>query len=76
LHFEDPQYAARENILIPPDEPAGEVAMPNVEPPPTVPPDNVERLGPVPEAYLDKVFEQLLGSSRGKVKQLRRRGVA
>ena len=73
--FEDPQYAARENILIRQDERAGEIAMPNVVPRLTETPGEVKWLGPALGAHTEEIFEQLLGLSREKVEELRSRGV-
>jgi succinyl-CoA:(S)-malate CoA-transferase subunit B len=73
--FEDPQYQARENILIRQHEKAGEIALPNVVPRLTETPGEVKWLGPALGAHNDEVYGSLLGLSPDKLEALRSRGV-
>jgi crotonobetainyl-CoA:carnitine CoA-transferase CaiB-like acyl-CoA transferase len=73
--FEDPQYKARENILIKNDERAGEVAVPNVVPRLSETPGGIEWLGSPLGAHNREVFGELLGLSEEHIAELSRKGV-
>ena len=73
--FADPQYAARENILLAQDPRAGEVAVPNTVPRLTGTPGRVEWLGPPLGAHNAEIYGELLGLSDAEMADLTRRGV-
>src|SRR3546814_11593596 len=54
--FEDPHYAARENIVRVRSARAGEIAVPNVVPRLTGTPGSVEWLGPAPGGHNAALF--------------------
>ena len=73
--FEDPQYAARGNVLKMVDERAGEVAIPNLVPKLSATPGEVKWLGPALGANNVEVYEGILGMSSADIKGLGERGV-
>ena len=73
--FEDPQYAARDNILYFNDERVGEFAIPNVVPRLTDTPGKVTHLGPALGQDNDEVFRQRLGLTPERIEELKQRGV-
>jgi len=73
--FEDPHYAARENILRFQDERVGELAVPNVVPRLTGTPGQVQSLGPTLGSHTDAVLRDLLELDAEKIAGLRQRGV-
>ncbi len=73
--FQDPQYAARDNILYFKDERVGEFAIPNVVPRLTDTPGKVTHLGPALGQDNDEVFRQRLGLTPERIEQLKQRGV-
>lgn len=73
--FEDPQYAARGNIVHFKDERAGEYAVPNVMPRLTDTPGGIDRLGPALGEHNDEVYRQRLGLSPERIEALMRAGV-
>ena len=73
--FEDPQYRARENILILEDERAGEIAIPNVVPRLSETPGGIEWLGSALGANNREVFGELLGLSEERIAELSEKGV-
>jgi succinyl-CoA:(S)-malate CoA-transferase subunit B len=73
--FDDPHFAARENILMVPDDRVGEVAVPNVVPRLSATPGYVERLGPTLGAHNKEVFCGMLGMSAAEVEDLSKRKV-
>ena len=73
--FEDPQYAARENILRVDDPRVGEVAVPNVVPQLTATPGAVRWLGRPTGADSDDILATLLGKSASDIGALREKGV-
>jgi crotonobetainyl-CoA:carnitine CoA-transferase CaiB-like acyl-CoA transferase len=73
--FEDPQYKARENILILKDERAGEIAVPNVVPRLSQTPGSIEWLGAPLGAHNREVFGELLGLSDERIAELSDKGV-
>ncbi|ANN69120.1 CaiB/BaiF CoA transferase family protein [Bordetella bronchialis] len=73
--FEDPQYAARGNIVHFKDERVGEYAVPNVVPRLTDTPGGIDRLGPALGEHNDEVYRQRLGLSEARIEALMRAGV-
>ncbi len=73
--FQDPHYAARENILTMRDGRAGEVAVPNIVPRLTDTPGEVRWLGPALGAHNDEVYRGLLGIEAGEMRRLADAGV-
>jgi crotonobetainyl-CoA:carnitine CoA-transferase CaiB-like acyl-CoA transferase len=73
--FDDPQYAARGNILMMKDERVGELAIPNLVPRLSDTPGEVRSLGPSLGAHNDEVYQQLLGLTAEAMKQLEAKGV-
>jgi succinyl-CoA:(S)-malate CoA-transferase subunit B len=73
--FEDPQYAARGNILKVKDERVGELAIPNLVPRLSDTPGAVKWLGPSLGAHNDEVYRGLLGMSVTEMTMLRENGV-
>ena len=73
--FEDPQYAARENIKFFNDPRVGEYAMPNVVPRMTDTPGRIDRLGPALGEHNDEVFGKRLGLTPERIAELTRAGV-
>lgn len=73
--FEDPHFAARENILRVADTVLGEVAIPNVVPRLSVTPGHVDTLGPVLGEGNADIYGGLLGLSADELADLRARGV-
>jgi crotonobetainyl-CoA:carnitine CoA-transferase CaiB-like acyl-CoA transferase len=73
--FNDPHYAARENILRMADPRVGEIAMPNVVPRLSDTPGKVEWLGPTLGEHNDEVFKGLLGLSDAEIGRLKDKGV-
>ncbi|WP_217906604.1 CaiB/BaiF CoA transferase family protein [Bordetella genomosp. 11] len=73
--FEDPQYAARGNIVRFQDPRVGEYAVPNVVPRLTDTPGGIDRLGPSLGEHNDEVYRQRLGLSAERIEALTRAGV-
>jgi crotonobetainyl-CoA:carnitine CoA-transferase CaiB-like acyl-CoA transferase len=73
--FEDPQYAARENIKFFNDARVGEYAMPNVVPRMTDTPGRIDRLGPALGEHNDEVWGGRMGLSKARMEELESRGV-
>lgn len=73
--FEDPHYAARENILRVIDPRVGELAVPNVVPRLTKTPGKVRHLGPSLSADTAEVLGALLDIDATTLRDLRARGV-
>jgi succinyl-CoA:(S)-malate CoA-transferase subunit B len=73
--FEDPQYAARGNILKMKDARVGELAIPNLVPRLSDTPGEVKWLGPSLGAHNTEVYKDLLGMSAEEMKQLEANGV-
>ena len=73
--FEDPQYAARGNILKIKDERVGELAIPNLVPRLSDTPGSVRSLGPSLGQHNDEVYQGLLGMSAEEMRQLGAAGV-
>jgi succinyl-CoA:(S)-malate CoA-transferase subunit B len=73
--FEDPQYAARGNIVYFKDERVGEYAVPNVVPRLTDTPGGIDRLGPALGEHNDEVYRKRLGLSEARIQALKEAGV-
>jgi crotonobetainyl-CoA:carnitine CoA-transferase CaiB-like acyl-CoA transferase len=73
--FEDPQYKARDNIVIVKDDRIGELAIPNVVPRLTDTPGRVKWLGPAKDAHNDEIFRERLGLDEDEIQRLRTAGV-
>jgi crotonobetainyl-CoA:carnitine CoA-transferase CaiB-like acyl-CoA transferase len=73
--FEDPQYAARGNILKMKDERVGELSIPNLVPRLSDTPGRVNSLGPTLGQHNDEVFKGLLGMSDEEIGRLGAAGV-
>ena len=73
--FEDPQYAARDNILKIADKRIGEMAIPNLVPRMSDTPGKVNWLGPALGAHNDEVYKDILGMSADEIKKLEAAGV-
>lgn len=73
--FEDPQYAARENILFFEDPRSGIQAIPNVVPRLTDTPGRVRSLGPELGAHNQEIYQERLGLSPTEMANLRVDGV-
>lgn len=72
--FEDPQYAARENIKYMQDERIGELAIPNVVPRLSATPGGIDWLGPDLGEHNDEVYRGLLGLDTEQLATLREEG--
>jgi len=72
--FNDPQYAARDNILRMSDDRLGTLAIPNVVPRLTDTPGGVKWLGPSLGADTDTVYRDLLGLTTDELDRLRAAG--
>jgi len=73
--FEDPQYAARENIKTIVDPRIGSVKIPNVVPRLTETPGRVESLGPSLGQHNSDVYRELLGLDNAALEALKAKGV-
>ncbi|ARP92263.1 carnitine dehydratase [Bordetella genomosp. 9] len=73
--FEDPQYAARGNIVRFQDARVGEYAVPNVVPRLTDTPGGIDRLGPALGEHNDEVYRERLGLSPERIEALAKAGV-
>jgi crotonobetainyl-CoA:carnitine CoA-transferase CaiB-like acyl-CoA transferase len=69
--FEDPQYAARENILRVNDMRIGELAVPNLVPRLSATPGQVNWLGQELGAHNDEIYRGLLGLDDTELQRLR-----
>jgi crotonobetainyl-CoA:carnitine CoA-transferase CaiB-like acyl-CoA transferase len=68
--FEDPQYAARENILRVDDARIGQLAIPNLVPKLSATPGKVNWLGPELGAHNDEIYRGLLGLDEVELQRL------
>jgi crotonobetainyl-CoA:carnitine CoA-transferase CaiB-like acyl-CoA transferase len=73
--FDDPQYAARGNILHMQDTRVGELAVPNLVPRLTETPGKVNWLGMELGAHNTEIFQGRLGLSDEDIERLRDAGV-
>ncbi|HEX7927933.1 MAG TPA: CoA transferase [bacterium] len=73
--FQDPQFAARGNLLRVQDPRAGEVVVPNVVPRLTATPGKVDHLGPKFAEHNREVYRALLGLSDSDMAGLAKDGV-
>lgn len=73
--FEDPHYAARENILEVPHHVLGSLKMPGIFPKFTKNPGEVKWAGPALGAHNKEVYEDLLGLASAKLAALKEEGV-
>ena len=73
--FEDPQYAARGNILRMQDHRVGELAVPNLVPRLTETPGKVNWLGMELGAHNAEIYQDRLGLTTAEMKRLREAGV-
>jgi succinyl-CoA:(S)-malate CoA-transferase subunit B len=73
--FEDPQYAARGNILWMKDERVGELPIPNLVPRLSDTPGRVNWLGPSLGEHNDEVYKGMLGMAADEIKKLEAVGV-
>ena len=73
--FQDPHFAARENLLRISDPEVGEVTIPGVVPRLSATPGRVARLGPALGEATDDVYRGLLGLTEAEVAALRAKGV-
>lgn len=73
--FEDPHYAARENILRMTDPRAGDLAVPNLVPRLSDTPGRVNWLGPELGSHNDEIYKGLLGLDDAELERLKGIGV-
>ncbi|MGH7125911.1 MAG: CaiB/BaiF CoA transferase family protein [Stellaceae bacterium] len=73
--FHDPQYKARENIVIREDARAGEIAVPNVVPRLSDTPGGIDWLGCALGEHNQEIFGELLGLSERRMTELSEKGV-
>ena len=73
--FEDPQYAARENIQQVADDRVGKISVPNVMPRLTKTPGSIKTLGPALGASNREIYGELLGLSEARLSELADDGV-
>jgi crotonobetainyl-CoA:carnitine CoA-transferase CaiB-like acyl-CoA transferase len=73
--FEDPQFAARENMVRLPVDGMGEIVVANVVPRLSETPGGVDTPGPRLGENTDEILAGLLGLERGRLDELRQRGV-
>ena len=69
--FQDPQYAARENILRVDDPRIGMLAVPNLVPKLSATPGKVNWLGPELGAHNDEIYRGLLGMDKAELQRLK-----
>lgn len=73
--FEDPHYAARDNIDFVEDERIGKLAFPNVVPRLSATPGGIDRLGPSLGEGIEDIYGTLLGLGAEEIARLREKGV-
>ena len=73
--FEEPHYAARENIVRVKDPRIGDLAVPNVVPRLDGTPGSVESLGPALGAGNDEIYGGMLGLGEDELTALREAAV-
>ncbi len=73
--FEDPHYAARDNIDFVEDERIGKLAFPNVVPRLSATPGGIDHLGPSLGEGIEDIYGTLLGLGAEEIARLREKGV-
>lgn len=73
--FDDPQYAARNDILTVDTEELGPVKMPGICPVLTETPGKVKWAGPALGSYNEEIYGGLLGKTKEELQQLRERNI-
>ena len=73
--FEDPQYAARNDILEVPCEEFGKIKMPGICPVLSETPGEVKWAGPKLGAYNDEIYKGLLGLSDAEIESLKNKKI-
>jgi succinyl-CoA:(S)-malate CoA-transferase subunit B len=73
--FEDPQYAARENIKYMKDSHGDTHAIPNLVPRLSDTPGKIRSLGPSLGQHNDEIFSSRLGLSKERIAELKAKGV-
>jgi succinyl-CoA:(S)-malate CoA-transferase subunit B len=73
--FEDPHYAAREDLVTLVDEDIGDVVVPGVLPKLSATPGRIDSLGPGLGASNDEILRNLLGLDEETMETLREKGV-
>ena len=73
--FEDPQYAARENMIEMTDPRIGSIKIPNAMPRMSLTPAQINSLGPSLGAHNAEIYGDLLGLSEERLKELADKGV-
>ena len=73
--FEDPQYAARQNIVEVPCEEFGSIKMPSVFPVLSETPGEIKWAGPKLGAHNDEIYKELLGINDEQLTALAEKGI-
>jgi crotonobetainyl-CoA:carnitine CoA-transferase CaiB-like acyl-CoA transferase len=73
--FQDPQFAARQNLVEVFDPREGRVVVPNVLPKLSETPGELKWLGPDLGQHNDEIYCGLLGLSADEVERLKREGI-
>ncbi len=73
--FEDPQYAARKNLLSITSERAGEVVIPGILPVLSETPGEFSHVGPAFGEHTTEIYAELLGLSDSEIDRLRQKKV-
>ena len=73
--FEDPQFAARENLVTLTEPDVGEVVVPGVVPKLSETPGRIDSLGPALGSGNDAIYGDMLGLSADEIAALREKGV-
>jgi crotonobetainyl-CoA:carnitine CoA-transferase CaiB-like acyl-CoA transferase len=73
--FDDPQFAARENMTKLPVDGLGEIVVANVVPRLSETPGSVDRAGPKLGEHTEEILSGLLDLDSGRIAELRQRGV-
>jgi crotonobetainyl-CoA:carnitine CoA-transferase CaiB-like acyl-CoA transferase len=73
--FEDPQFAARENMIRLPVEGMADIVVANVVPRLSETPGSVDRPGPRLGEHTEEILSGILGLDGGRIEELRQRGV-
>ena len=73
--FQDPQYAARGNILKVQDDRVGELSIPNLVPRLSDTPGSIKWLGPRLGEHNDEIFKTELGMTVEEIERLKAKGV-